>query len=331
MMPVTLSARLWSKTILGQFPCALYRHSPASSVQCLRNFHSSSTNRLAPQESIRDSQSHPASSVDPSEVHHFNALASTWWDPYGPSRLLHLMNPLRHDFIAYCRSTDVGTSTEDQKLRYLDVGCGGGIFAESAARLPLTASVTAIDPSSEVLAVAKTHARGDPLLQEQRHSQTRLNDDKMTGLFRRLTYLHTTVEDLPLPAHDKDRADIVTAFEVIEHVPRPSSFLEAVTAHVRPGGWLILSTIARTWASWLTTKVVAENLLRVVPSGTHDWNKYINKNELADWFLQREGWITPQALGVIYVPGYGWKVVPGTEKLGNYFFGIRKDPYNKGH
>ena len=331
MMAVTLSARTWTRTILEQFPWALHRHSPATSVQCLRNFHTSSANRYITQESTPKSQSQPASSVDPSELHHFDALASTWWDPYGPSRLLHLMNPLRHEFIDHCRSTDLDNFAQDQELRYLDVGCGGGIFAESAARLPLTASVTAIDPSAEVLAVAQAHARSDPLLQEQRQNQIEHNGDKETKLSRRLTYLHTTVEDLPLPVQDKHRADIVTAFEVIEHVPHPSSFLEAVAAHVRPGGWLVLSTIARTWASWLTTKVIAENLLRMVPSGTHDWNKYINKDELANWFSQREGWTTPQAVGVVYVPGFGWKVSPGSDKFGNYFFGIRKDPFSKSH
>ena len=91
----------------------------------------------------------PNSTVDPTEVSHFNALASSWWDPHGPSRLLHLMNPLRHDFISQCRSNDL--TPPSQKLRYLDIGCGGGIFAESAARLPNTLSVTAIDPTPEVL------------------------------------------------------------------------------------------------------------------------------------------------------------------------------------
>ena len=331
MMFVTLSSRIWNKTILKQFPAALHRYSPAISVQCLRSFRTSSANHYAPQESIPNSQSQPTSSVDPSELHHFNALASTWWDPYGPSRLLHLMNPLRHEFIAHCRSTDLDNFAQDQKLRYLDVGCGGGIFAESAARLPLTASVTAIDPSAEVLAVAKAHARNDPLLQEQRQAQSERINGTETISSSRLTYLHSTIEELSLPTHDKDQADIVTAFEVIEHVPRPSSFLEAIAAHVKPGGWLILSTIARTWASWLTTKIVAENLLRVVPSGTHDWNKYINKDELSDWFSRREGWMTPLAIGAVYVPGYGWKVAPGIDKFGNYFFGIRKDPCFKNH
>jgi polyprenyldihydroxybenzoate methyltransferase/3-demethylubiquinol 3-O-methyltransferase len=102
--------------------------------------------------------------VDPTEVSHFNALASTWWDPHGSSRLLHLMNPLRHSFINQCRASDLTTSLSPQKLRYLDIGCGGGIFAESAARLPNTKSVTAIDPTPGVLKIAEGHKRRDPTL-----------------------------------------------------------------------------------------------------------------------------------------------------------------------
>src|SRR3954454_15517349 len=87
------------------------------------------------------------SSVNPTEISHFNALASTWWDPTGSSRLLHLMNPLRHDFIRTCHASQ--PTPPPQSLRYLDIGCGGGIFAESAARLQSTMAVTAIDPSPE--------------------------------------------------------------------------------------------------------------------------------------------------------------------------------------
>lgn len=318
-----LPSRTWSKAVSEQLPPTQCRRIPAASLPSTRSF-----STYHAYHSIHDDYSKSQSnlSVDPSEVHHFNALASTWWDPHGPSRLLHLMNPLRHDFITYCRSTSFDNGhARDQKLRYLDVGCGGGIFAESAARLPLTASVTAIDPSAEVLAVARAHARRDPLLHKQQERSAQAVDKENTDALRRLTYLNSTVEDLPTPQRDDDRADIVTAFEVIEHVPRPASFLNAVTSHVKPGGWLVLSTIARTWASYLTTKVVAESLLRVVPRGTHDWYKYINRDELANWFSHKEEWATPVAMGVLYVPGLGWKFVPNSERLGNYFFGIQKN------
>jgi polyprenyldihydroxybenzoate methyltransferase/3-demethylubiquinol 3-O-methyltransferase len=250
-----------------------------------------------------------ASSVSPSEISHFNALASTWWDPHGPSRLLHLMNPLRHDFIAGClaqNAAPAGLQTH-QRLRYLDIGCGGGIFAESAARLPATLAVTALDPSPEVYRTAVAHARTDP------------------ALATTLTYHNMALEALPAPASPAAQYDVLTLFEVIEHISQPAPFLRACFQHVKPGGWIVLSTIARTWTSWLTTKVVAEDLLGVVPRGTHDWAKYVNVEELEGWFEKEGGWGGARAMGVVYVPGLGWREVTGSERWGNYFFGVRKD------
>ncbi|KAF1936120.1 hexaprenyldihydroxybenzoate methyltransferase mitochondrial precursor [Clathrospora elynae] len=253
------------------------------------------------------------STVDPTEVSHFNALASSWWDPHGPSRLLHLMNPLRHDFIRSCRSTTSTSTPSPQKLRYLDIGCGGGIFAESAARLPSTLSVTAIDPTPQVLKIAEGHKRRDPVLTAP----------------GKLTYLNTSIEDLPRPAKESEAYDMVTLFEVIEHVNAPGPFLEHVLPHVKPGGWLIMSTIARTWTSWLVTNVVAEDVLGIVPKGTHEWSKYVNEGELRSWFAKQAGWGGGvggmKSMGTVYVPGLGWREVKGSEQLGNYFFGVRRD------
>lgn len=248
------------------------------------------------------------SSVNASEVAHFNTLASSWWDPHGPSRILHLMNPLRHDFIRTCHASQPEPlSSLSQKLRYLDVGCGGGIFAESAARLPTTASVTAVDPTPEVLKIARAHAAKDP------------------SLSAKLSYVAGTIETLPLPKDDGEKFDVVSLFEVIEHVDKPSQFLERCGEFVRPGGWLVMSTIARTWTSWFTTNFMAEDVLGIVPKGTHDWEKYINADELKNYFGKRAGWGTPIVMGVVYVPGLGWKEVPGSESVGNYFLAVRKD------
>ena len=194
-------------------------------------------------------------------------------------------------------------------MHYLDIGCGGGIFAESAARLSNTASVTAIDPSPEVFRVAQAHRRRDPLLCQS----------------GRLEYLNVGIEDLPRERRP-DGYNVVSIFEVLEHVTNPSTFLTTVLPHVRPGGWLVLSTVSRTWTSWLVTKIMAEDVLRIVPRGTHDWNKYINEKELRDWFGKRQGWESPRAMGVLYVPGFGWKEVTKGEEVGNYFFGIRRSP-----
>lgn len=243
------------------------------------------------------------SSVSPDEVSHFNALASSWWDSQGPSRILHLMNPLRHDFIRVCRASVLDAPPTDG-LTYLDIGCGGGIFAESAARLASTKSVTAIDPSPEVLAVARAHARRDPALRGK------------------LAYLNTPIERLPLPA---EKYDVVSIFEVLEHVADPAPFLDRAAPFVKPGGWLVMSTIARTWMSWFVTNFMAEDVLRIVPRGTHDWRKYVNEAELRAHFTRsRAGWGEPRCMGVIYVPGVGWREVQGSEKVGNYFFAVRR-------
>ena len=253
-----------------------------------------------------------SSSVSVAEVSHFNNLASTWWDPYGSSRLLHQMNPLRHDFISSCIEPQPDSPSSTYR-RYLDVGCGGGIFAESAARLPRTKHVVGIDPSNQVISVAKARARQDPLLLQP----------------GRLEYQNKAVEDLAVPRTPDEQFDVVSLFEVIEHINWPAPFLSSCLPFVKPGGWLILSTIARTWTSWLTTNVVAEEVVKLVPRGTHDWSKYINEQELRKFFRAQDGWGRDGGLksqGCIYVPAVGWRMVLGGEKWGNYFFGVRKDP-----
>lgn len=231
------------------------------------------------------------------------------------------MNPLRHDFIQQClsREQETASKNDSKKLDYLDIGCGGGIFAESAARKPHTASVTAIDPTPEVIAVARKHQRQDPFLLEP----------------GRLEYKNMAIEDLPRRQAPGERGqggyDIITLFEVIEHIRHPTPFLESCLAHLKPGGWLIGSTIARTNTSWFTTKFMAEDVLRLVPRGTHDWKQYIQPVELREWARTQaglefeggggSGW---EVMGVVYVPGFGWKEVQGSEEWGNYFFGVRK-------
>ena len=250
----------------------------------------------------------PSHSIHPSEITHFNALASSWWDPHGPSRLLHQMNPLRHDFL---RDSCV---PHRPRRRFLDVGCGGGIFAESAARLPHTTHVTGLDPSPEVLRVARVHRRRDPAL---------------LAPAARLQYRSGTVEALAGDGAATPRFDVVTAFEVLEHVRGPEEFLRACWGLVAPGGWLVGSTIARAWTAWVTAKVVAEEVWGVVPRGTHEWERFVQPEEVRAWTVGRGGADDGEAVewrvrGVVYVPGWGWRVVEGSEGWGNYFFGVRK-------
>jgi len=222
------------------------------------------------------------------------------------------MNPLRHDFIRRCLAQEV--RHPDEKLRYLDIGCGGGIFAESAARMRGTDSVTAIDPTPQCIAVAEKHKRHDPLLIED----------------GRLRYINTAIEDLGKHTGPQQQLfDVVTLFEVAEHIQNPAPFLESCLKHLKPGGWLIGSTIARHPVSWFTTKFMAEDVLRMVPRGTHDWNQYIQPQELRDWARSQKELSTSDGLGwrvqgVVYVPGVGWKEVSGSEGWGNYFFGVKK-------
>jgi polyprenyldihydroxybenzoate methyltransferase / 3-demethylubiquinol 3-O-methyltransferase len=259
----------------------------------------------------------PTSSVSSAEVEHFSRLASSWWDPHGPSRLLHLMNPLRFDFLR--RLTH---DRPAQQYDYLDIGCGGGIFASAAARHPSSRTVTAIDPTPACIAVAQAQQRRDPALRPPK-----------------LNYLNTALEDLPPGADNSLRQfDIITLFEVLEHISDPSAFLLNAAKHLRPGGWIVGSTIARHPLSYITTKLIAEApIIGVVPPGTHDWNQYINPPELAGWFeKQNEAavvdadfpapsrWGPFSTQGVVYVPALGWRVVDGSEAWGNYFFGVQK-------
>lgn len=221
------------------------------------------------------------------------------------------MNPLRHDFIKSCLRS-APSPESDKKYSYLDIGCGGGIFASSAARLKHTAHVTAIDPTPDVIAVAKSHARHDPTLSDT----------------KKLDYRNCAIEDLPSPTNDGEKYDIITLFEVLEHIDDPSSFLSTALPHLKTGGWLIGSTISRHAIAYLTTKLIAEApLIGVVPAGTHDWNKYINPSELRAYFEsgRAEGtWGEFVTQGVVYLPAMGWRIVRGSEQFGNYFFGVQK-------
>lgn len=203
------------------------------------------------------------STVNAEEVSHFDNLAATWWDPHGSSRLLHSMNPLRLSFINSLlpESPSQGSNKHLQGYRVLDVGCGGGILTESLSRLGAT--VDAIDASPKAIDVAKAHMRTDPKL----------------ILENPPNYICGSIHD----HKPSQQYDIVTAMEVLEHVDYPSSFIDQLATQVKPGGWLVLSTISRTWSSWLGAIVASEKILRIVPEGTHSWEKFIKESELRDF------------------------------------------------
>lgn len=188
--------------------------------------------------------------IDPEEIAKFDDLAARWWDPQGDFKPLHDLNPLRLQFIAE-RAPLAGK-------RVLDVGCGGGILAESMAQRG--AEVAGIDAAEAALGVAKLH---------------RLE----SGIA--VNYRHMTPEELAL--EEPGRYDIVTCMELLEHVPNPSSVVNACATLVRPGGHVFFSTINRNPKAYLLAIIGAEYLLRLLPQGTHEYAKFIKPSELASW------------------------------------------------
>jgi 2-polyprenyl-6-hydroxyphenyl methylase/3-demethylubiquinone-9 3-methyltransferase len=191
-----------------------------------------------------------AVNVDHAEVSKFEELASRWWDPHSEFKPLHEINPLRLDYIDRRAGLD--------GKRVIDVGCGGGILAESMAARG--AQVTGIDMGLAPLEVARLH-----LLE--------------TG--QQVDYRHGSAEQLA--AEQPGQYDLVTCMEMLEHVPDPSSVVRACAQLARPGGQVFFSTINRNPKSYLFAILGAEYLLRLLPKGTHDYAKFIRPSELARW------------------------------------------------
>ena len=190
----------------------------------------------------------PHDNVDPGEIAKFDALAQRWWDPSGEFAPLHRLNPLRTGYVA-TRATLDGT-------RVLDVGCGGGLLAESLARLG--ARVTALDLSPAAIEVAELHALEQGLS---------------------IDYRQCAVQTL-LPQH-AGQFDVVTCMEMLEHVPDPAAILATLAQLVRPGGGVFVSTLSRNARSCALAIVAAEYVLGLVPRGTHEYARFINPSELA--------------------------------------------------
>ena len=209
--------------------------------------------------------------VDPVEISKFEDLASRWWDKNGEFKSLHDINPLRLNFI--------NTGSPLQAKKVVDVGCGGGILCESMARCG--AEVTGIDMGKAPLSVARLHALEEEL---------------------EIDYQHTTAEALAV--ENPAVYDIVTCMEMLEHVPDPSSVINACSEMIKPGGSIYFSTINRNPKAFLFAIVSAEYVMNMLPRGTHQFAKFIRPSELDIW-ARACGLEVSRIEGVIYNPVTG--------------------------
>jgi 2-polyprenyl-6-hydroxyphenyl methylase/3-demethylubiquinone-9 3-methyltransferase len=219
------------------------------------------------------------SSIDTAEIERFSKLASTWWDPRGPMAPLHKLNPVR---LGYIRDKATAHFGRDPKkldslkgLRMLDIGCGAGILSEPLARLGAT--MVGADPSEENIAVASAHAADNDV---------------------EVDYRATTAEAL---AEANEKFDVVLAMEVVEHVNDVTEFVATCASMVKPGGLMIAATLNRTLKSFALAIVGAEYVLRWLPRGTHQWDKFVKPSEL-ERAIESTGLNVTGERGVIYNP-----------------------------
>ncbi|WP_273024689.1 bifunctional 2-polyprenyl-6-hydroxyphenol methylase/3-demethylubiquinol 3-O-methyltransferase UbiG [Rheinheimera sp.] len=232
----------------------------------------------------------PRVNVDPDEIAKFNDIASRWWDPDGEFKPLHLLNPVRLSYI----------SDELQGLfgkTVIDIGCGGGILAESMARSG--ANVTGLDMAQDSLNVARLHALEAGVT---------------------LNYQQATAEQYA--AEHGEQFDVVTCMEMLEHVPEPMSVIQACADLAKPGATLFFSTLNKTWKAYLLAIVGAEHVMKLVPKGTHEFSKFIRPSLLMR-YLEQAGLEITDATGLHFNPvSNSFKTGPGLDV--NYIVVARK-------
>jgi len=224
--------------------------------------------------------------VDAGEIAKFEAMAAEWWDPTGKFKPLHMMNPVRLDYITSQIATEFGRDLKADKpfegLRILDIGCGGGLLSEPMARLG--ADVVGADAAPRNIPVAQIHA-------------------EQSGL--EIDYRHTTAEAM---AEAGEQFDIVLNMEVVEHVADPLAYLTACHALLKPNGLMLCSTINRNPKSFAMAIVGAEYIMRWLPKGTHEWSKFITPDELFD-LISKAGLTPVDRKGYVFNPiTWGWSI-----------------------
>ncbi|WP_374334091.1 bifunctional 2-polyprenyl-6-hydroxyphenol methylase/3-demethylubiquinol 3-O-methyltransferase UbiG [Aestuariivirga sp.] len=227
-----------------------------------------------------------APSLDPSEVDKFSRMAAEWWNPKGKFGVLHVFNPVRLQFIKEQVTARLARDPLDREpfrgLRFVDIGCGGGLLTEPMSRLG--ASITGVDPSEKNIKTASVHAQ-----------EMGLDIDYRVG----------TAEDL---AAEAEQFDVILNMEVIEHVADPQAFIRTCASMLKPGGLMFVATLNRTLKSFGLAIVGAEYVLGWLPKGTHQWEKFITPAELKGW-LGDNGLAVKDEKGVTFSPlTRQWKV-----------------------
>jgi len=221
----------------------------------------------------------PEGTVDLEQVARFATMAEEWWNPQGRFKTLHQLNPVRLKFICDRIFRHYGRNPEQHLplagLRVLDIGCGGGLLSEPLAFLG--ADVVGIDATAKLVHVAHVHAAANNV---------------------EIDYRHALAEDL---AEAGERFDVTVNTEVIEHVANVDRFVECCCRMMKPGGIMIVATLNRTLKSLLFAKMAGEYVLRLLPKGTHDWNRFIRPHELLTK-LERFGVHMTETVGVGYNP-----------------------------
>lgn len=232
--------------------------------------------------------------VNRDEVEFFAKLADTWWDPKGPFKPLHKLNPTRLRYIRQTVEAHFGIEPGKVKpfegLRFLDIGCGGGLVSEPMARLG--ADMIGVDASANNIGTAKTHA-------------------EQTGIT--VDYRNTTSEAL---AEAGELFDVIINMEVVEHVADVDLYLASCRKLLKPGGIMLTSTLNRNAKSFLFAIVGAEYVLKWLPKGAHDWRKFITPDELGN-HLEKAGCTETSRTGFVFSPIGGW-VLSSSDLSVNY-------------
>ncbi|WP_293681079.1 bifunctional 2-polyprenyl-6-hydroxyphenol methylase/3-demethylubiquinol 3-O-methyltransferase UbiG [uncultured Phenylobacterium sp.] len=242
------------------------------------------------------------SSIDPAEVETFSRIAAEWWDPKGKFAPLHKFNPVRLGFIReqalYRFKRDPGARRPFEGLRLLDIGCGGGLLSEPMTRLGF--DVTGVDASERNIGTAAAHAAEQGLVIDYRASTAEALVEAGEPLF-----------------------DVILNMEVIEHVADPAAYLQDCARLLKPGGLMIVATLNRTLKALALAKIAAEYILRWLPAGAHDWNKFLKPGEIRG-FLSGAPVIVDGPYGVVFNPLTG-RWTQSTDTDVNYMMTVVRD------